>query len=226
MSDKECNMNDDVIEKLLNSKFGNLYNWKKPLLRKTVGPYLPEAFDKYDARRIMLIEKCRAFLTKISSADLAILFHSDFDDPEEKRSAWGEFLRLEINNLTRRRPNWIAGGFGHQDFKADFKYWGQMATYTLHEALILSVGVEPKHIGEETLGAFAKRTDQDKIHPAFQYLVKRREQFRRKFPIGYSGWLPISPKHLKAWFDEISLDVHKDFYAELERRCPKPKAKV
>ena len=43
-------MNDDVIEKLLNNKFGNLYNWKKPLLRKTVGPYLPEAFDKYDAR--------------------------------------------------------------------------------------------------------------------------------------------------------------------------------
>ena len=174
----------------------------------------------------MLIEECRAFLTKISSADLAILFHSDFDDPEEKRSAWDEFLRLEINNLTRRRPNWIAGGFGHQDFKADFKYWGQMATYTLHEALILSVGVEPKHIGEETLGAYAKRTDQDKIHPAFQYLVKRREQFRRKFPIGYSGWLPISPKHLKAWFDEISLDVHKDFYAELERRCSKPKAKA
>jgi len=48
-------------------------------------------------------------------------------------------------------PNWMLGGFGHPEYVADFEYWGQMAKFELHEALLLSVGIEPRHVEERDI---------------------------------------------------------------------------
>lgn len=225
MSDSH-NINKDVVENLLKEKFGKLYDWKMPVIRKTVGPYSPTVFTSFEARRIELIDACKKVLEKNEPPDLAGPFHPESDNLEMRVIAWENLLGPEITKLSRDTPGWVSGGFGHPDFEADFEYWGQMAEYKLDEALVLSVGVEPRHFGERSLEGMAKRVDQNRLYPALEYLAKRREQFRRKFPTGYSGWLPISPRDLKAWFDEISLDVHVDFYAQLKQRLSIPKAKV
>jgi len=213
--------NIDAIENLLKEKFGELYNWTMPVIRKTVGPFSPAVFAAFEARRIELIDACRNVLEENESPDLTDPIQPESDDLEIRTIGWENLLRSEITKLHRDTPGWVSGGFGHPDYEADFEYWGQMARYKLDEALVLSVGVEPRHFSEKSLNEIAKRVDQNRLYPSLEYLAKRREQFRRKFPTGYNGWLQISPKDLKAWFDEISLDVHVDFYAQLEERFPK-----
>ena len=105
MQDNRSN-NTDVIEKLLKEKFGNLFDWKLPVTLKTVGPYSPEVFISFDARRTELIDECRTVLEKITTPDLAILFHPKFDDPDGKRSAWDKLLRSEITELSEQGAVW------------------------------------------------------------------------------------------------------------------------
>jgi hypothetical protein len=211
--------NNQAIEKLLKAKFGRLYEWVKPDIQKTVGPYAPEVFDQFEARRLELIENCRVFLTEIAPTDLAILYHSASDDPHEKRQAWESFLELEINELTRQVPSWLAGGFGHPDYVADFDYWGKMENYTLHESLLLSVGVEPKHFDEKRLARYIKEVDQKSYYPAIEFLIMRHEIFLRKFSSSYYGLGRVPPEFLAEWFAEINLPVHPDFARVIQERA-------
>ncbi|MFK5980587.1 MAG: hypothetical protein QM488_17070 [Rhizobiaceae bacterium] len=217
--------NTDIIEKLLKDKLGQLYGWKMPVISKTVGPYSPEVFLSFEVRHTELIDECKGVLEKFTTPDLATLLHLEFDDQDETRLAWKNLLKSEITELSRHIPNWMLGGFGHSDFEADFEYWGKMAKFELDEALLLSVGIEPRHVGTRVLDAVSQKIDQDRLFPAMEYLAKRRVQFQRHFPDNYGDWYSIRPRNLKSWFDEVSLDVHVDFYAELERRFPKEKVK-
>lgn len=133
------------FQTLLQDKFGKLLDWKKPQIQKTVGPFHPEIFDKFDQRRLLIISECKRVLIAFSDTDVAILANKDLPDDHAKREIWNNLLHTEIRKLHRDVPAWLAAGFGHSSYEADFEYWGQMATYDLREALILSVGVEPKY---------------------------------------------------------------------------------
>ncbi|MFK5979541.1 MAG: hypothetical protein QM488_11705 [Rhizobiaceae bacterium] len=224
MDKDKIDVRGEFIERAMRKKFGDLLEWEKPTIQKTVGPFQPDEFDEFSKLLAETIAAFRAKLTEMSGDEK---IHIPDSVEEKKHSeAWGSFRSDEVVRLRRKRPHWVAGGFGHPDYVADFRYWGQMAEYELHEALLLSVGVEPRHFSEKTLDEISKKIDKDTLYFALEYLAKRREQFRRKFPVGYDKWFPISPRNLKAWFDEISLDVHADFYGELERRFPIKTAKV
>lgn len=223
MGKDKLDVRGEFIERAMRKKFGDLLEWETPTIQKTVGPFQPDEFDEFSNLLAETIATFRVKLTEMSGDEK--IYIPDSVEGKRHSEAWGGFQSDEVVRLRRKRPHWIAGGFGHPNYAADFQYWGQMEKYQLHEALVLSVGVEPKHFGEKTLDEISKKIDQNRLYPALEYLAKRREQFRRKFPTGYNGWLSISPRNLKAWFDEISLDVHVDFYAELERRFPKAKVK-
>lgn len=216
----------DAVEMILKEKFGKLHFWTMPIIRKTVGPYTPEVFSRFASRRTKLIEECKQVLDSSETAEMIEQVHSEDKDMELRALEWEEFLRPEINALIHQMPNWMSGGFGHPDYVADFEYWGQMAEFKLHEALLLSVGIEPRYVDERVIDSAAKKIGQNNLIPAIEYLAKRREQFRRHFPSGYNDWYAISPRALKSWFDEISLDVYPDFYAQLDRRFPNALTKV
>jgi hypothetical protein len=158
-----------------------------------------------------------------NSTVMVFFIGSDLIGGEGKEN---RYFGSEIRELERCSPSWVAGGFGNPEYFADFEYWGKMSKYTLDEALLLSVGIEPKHVDEARLDRTAREIDSGRLlYPAFEFLVRRRELFRRHFPTGFSGWLSISQYSLKSWIDEIELDVHAGFYKELEKMHPKIKPK-
>lgn len=202
----------------MDAKLGHHRTWQMPVIHETVGPYHPSAFSAYDTMRRRLVLECENKLATYTADQIAILIGQRRGEQGELVSEWKEFLSDEIATLQKGKPPWFAGGFGHPDFKADFEYWGQMEAYTLHEALLLSVGVEPKHIGEEVLKKAKKDSEQVRLLPQMQYLARRHEQFFRKFPsMGY-GPMSVSSAFLTEWFDEVGLAVHPEFSKSLNKR--------
>ncbi len=104
-------------------------------------------------------------------------------------------------------------------FEADFEYWGQMEAFDLHEALLLSVGLEPKHFTSEKLEASKKAMEKKALLEPIEFLVKRHEQFYRKFPSGSYGKRRVDPTFLYDWFTEVSMAVHPRFLQVLQSRA-------
>ena len=202
----------ELTERLLKRKFGSLFDWSNPGIVKTVGPCEPKVFEDFSASRDELLRVAAKRLSLSSKNDLLTLYADDAEEYPENLSDWDSYLRNEINALDRHEPRWFEGGFGHPDYAADFKYWGQMPHYSVVEALCLSVGVEPNHFGEKTLTGLQNERHTN-LYPALRYLVRRLDQFQRKFP-PYRCHDQISPRELFAWFDEISLDVHPEFTSQ------------
>ena len=218
MPETENGILEQAIEEILKRKFDSLLNWKKPNLGETIGPKNTEIFERFDERRQFLINECRVFLRELSRPDLQAVYSQTGKDKGEKASAWVEFLRDDILSLGRKTPKPMAGGFGHPALLADFAYWRQMEKYRLHEALMLSVGVEPKLIPDAEIYAAAKSAERKKLSPTFDFLVKRQELFVRKFPSGGYGFLSVSPYFLLTWFEEVEMDVHSQFVDILNKR--------
>lgn len=218
MNISKRNQLDERFQTLLGQKFGDLLAWKNPGVEKTVGPFTPEVFDTFEAQRDFLVDEVQTVLQSLSNADVALLLVENLDDPDGKRDSWSDFLANEIRVLNRRKPSWLAGGFGHPDYQADFDYWGKMEKFDLHEAMLLSVGVEPKHIGEKRLSEAKKVMEKEALVAPLEFLVRRHEQFIRKFPSGSFGTARVSPSSLINWFDEVSMEVHPEFMSVLRAR--------
>lgn len=120
--------------------------------------------------------------------------------------------------MINKMPHWLSGGFGHLEYEADFEFWGQMEAFELHEALLLSVGVEPRHFDNSKLDQSAKAMKTKSLLAPIEFLVRRREQFDRKYPSGGYGKLRASPQFLYDWFTDVSLAVHPLFLDVLRRR--------
>ncbi len=206
------------LRPLLEKKFGGLFAWEVPPIKQTVGPYQPEIFENFANKRDELLDAAHHALRGFVDVDISVLIDENLPDPENKRTAWKSFLRDDIQKLQHRKPSWFSGGFGHPDYEADFEYWGQMEDYTLHEALMLSVGVEPEHLSEDWLQSAKKEMKRTKLVPTIEFLIKRHEQFRRKYPHGPFGTSNASPRFIWDWIEEVRIDVHEGFRDALGRR--------
>jgi hypothetical protein len=94
-----------------------------------------------------------------------------------------------------------------------------MADYTLHEALLLSVGVEPELVPEH-LFQDQRRNGGVRNNQQLTFLKKRMAVLKGHFP--HSSWdgtsLRVSPSWLKDLIDRIDLDVDPEFMDHLTRR--------
>lgn len=207
-----------IRQTLLEAKFGDLLFWEKPTIERTIGPFNPSVFDHFENVRNNLVSQSERTLLSFSPEEVFLLTDVNLDDPQGKRTSWRGFLRDEIKKLQKQKPSWIAGGFGHPEYQADFDYWGKMEQFECHEALILSVGIEPKLFDENRLTDIVKRSKWETQIEPVDYLVKRREQFVRKFPVSDYGSLRVGPDFLFNWFTEIALDVHPSFLDALRFR--------
>jgi hypothetical protein len=212
---------DPVSQSLLASKLGDLLTWKPPDIAETVGPYDPSLFKFYDTQRGKIVEDCEAFLRDCSEEQLKALTDRTSDDPEGIRAEWRNFREIEIRKLTRMCPPWYAGGFGHSDHVADFDYWGKMSSFTLHEILCLSLGIEPDSFRPEKIADMTKKKDISDLWPPLQFLVRRNEQLTRRFN---PRWRVI-PKELLDWIEEMEFETHPELVRSLRQyHSGKPKS--
>jgi len=209
---------NQLVEGLLREKFGKWYDWTKPVLLHTIGPNDPTAYDQLDDRRNAEIASARKALIELSDDKLALL-SSPSSGLSDTLTAWFVgWLSNAILGLDKLEPPWPKLGFGHPEVAADFQYWGQFARYSLHETIMLSLGMEPTTFSEQLVKGTATLLDPSKTNPQFYYLGRRLRLIRGYFPTGYSGYASVSAQRLKRLVDEISLEIPDEFYRKLEAR--------
>lgn len=211
---------DELIELILNENFGENRNWQPPKLVRTVGPFTPNAFDEFYEELKNAIATMASSLNGKSKDELAILWSKKNNDTSLNHSAAGRNAYYRSKEFTKRKPSWLAGGFGHPDYVADFRYWGQMTSYSIDEVVALIVGVEPTHISTKRLDAWQASWQLDTSYPSIQYLIKQRKLIRNIFSENYAFGLSVDKEELKQRIDQIELDVDDRFYAELEKFYP------
>lgn len=212
---------ESQIKTLIERKFGDLLMWEKPLIRQTVGPFDTTNIDQFEVRRDGMVGEAERVLRRFGATVVNFLHDDDCEGDNERRDQWSACLRREINSLHKRTPIWMDAGFGHPDYQADFEYWGQMEQFDLHEALMLSVGVEPKHYSKQRLERAIKAMERERLIEPIEFLARRYEQFFRKFPSTSFGKLRVSPYFLFGWFNEVELSVHPEFMEALRKRVTK-----
>ena len=62
---------DPVRMRLLKSKLGRLFTWKRPEIEASIGPFKPEVWQRYDNDLQEMIEKCQGALAKYSDDQVA-----------------------------------------------------------------------------------------------------------------------------------------------------------
>ena len=207
-----------ILHTLMGNKLGPLQSWEMPAIADHVGPLDISPLERFDKKRRFLVDACAAKLQTFADDELVILSSGTKIDPDEVENDWHGWKREEINHLCSREPSWISVGFGHPACLADFDYWGLMDTFSLHETLMLSVGVEPKLYDESRLLKARERKNQDELHDTIQFLIRRREVFRRKWPSLYFNNSDVPSQKIKEWLDDIEIPTHPSYRKMLDRR--------
>lgn len=205
-----------LLEWCLKEKLGEFWDWEKPVLGHTVGPGDPNAFDTFESELKVVRTAISAQLADFSEQELVALKSQNSEADQELATQWQSSFRDELILLRKLLPSRATAGFGHPFFVADFVYWGQMEHLSLHEAVLLSMGIEPSRIQESRIYKLKKTGDE--LLPAYQYLLRRHDQFIRFYPRGVEGLAHATPRFLKSKFDELDLEVHPEFYFQLEKR--------
>lgn len=199
------------LSKFLSKKVGKLRDWTPPETVDSIGPFEPEVFKQFDIRRREVVDACQAKLAAYSNDQIDELVFSNPLDPNQVKREWERFMERETKEVSSSEPPWYAAGFGHPDYTADFAYWSQCKYFSHHEALFLSLGVEPKHFTEKQIDKMNERVNQGaNLWRPLHYMLRRREQIRRQFPHFGAGGQTF-PKDLFSWFALVNLDVHPDF---------------
>ena len=201
------------FESILRSKIGRYYDWDKPSVEKTIGPFDPTAFDQFERKRDTIIEACFSVLKDASFDELKAIRETSIRDETGVRDAWRKTFSDDIRNLSKIKPHWAGGGFGHPNYVADFDYWGRMPRFTQIEAVAISIGVEPKHLEIIATEDEALLTN---IAPALGFAKRRAEQFRRQFYL-WKSESTVDAKELLSWIISVDFDVHPKSFEVLQR---------
>ncbi len=193
-------------QQLLEAKLGKLLHWEPPNIVDTVGPFEPSVFEEFEARRRDLVAQCLERLHGYTDAQIDVLVAGERKQPDAIHGDWRSFLE---HRLSGRLLPWFAGGFGHPDHLADFDYWAKMPMFTVDEITCLTVGVEPEEFPKSALDNLG-RSEPDKLWPAEQFLVRRRELLRRQFDSQASGW-HVRPGDFLAWVEKVAFEAHPEF---------------
>ncbi|WP_085311453.1 hypothetical protein [Planktotalea arctica] len=226
MSDNSNGFREETIGKLVAAKLKKLATWEMPEIGHCIGPDERSEFEFFSKRLQLLKASLREHLAGLDDQDLAkLICAADTEQVSASIEAW-ETLELEsLRKLWKYTPPPIKAGFGHEQFRADFEHWGQTPSYSLNEAVTLSLGVEPDKIDDDEIDALL-REKRETLWPAYKFLLKRREQFTRFFHFGGFGYAHMTARELNAIFDKLGTDVHPEFKAQLDSRWPSEKSKL
>ncbi len=89
---------------------------------------------------------------------------------------------------------------------------------------MLSVGLDPKSYSHDHLNDMQKRKKKyEPLWSALQFLLDRREVFRRFYPVGPSGYMSMSFPTLKRALETYGVELDHEFMEALAVRCPDAK---
>lgn len=227
MTRDDQKIKSDLIDTILATSLRSILDWKKPIVPKTVGPYFPDAFDAFEEDRRKLMADCLATLVGTEEATLFRNFNSVGEATDIAFSNWQRTVSIAANRLRNSAPPWYAAGFGHPDHVANIDYWSKMEYFELHEAVWLSLGVEPIPKPTSTsMSTKSRQVAEPPRHPVMDYATERQTLFARHFRPTVHG-RRVYPLDLLSWVQEIGLEAHLPFqYALLEVQDRKLKLAV
>lgn len=208
----------EIVEQTRDKVLEPLLLWSRPTLVEAIGPNDLNAVVEFGAAIDDIKSRVHATLESVSDDDIAAL-HAVIED---RRNLAG-FAALkpiftEISSLVRKMPPTIASGFGAVSLRADFSYWRTMPELTLHEALMLSVGLEPTIFSERRLGELSNRKPQKSLWSALEYLLARRQVFRRFYPMGPAGYMSMTFPALERAIETFGIKLDREFRDALATR--------
>jgi len=207
MSDENIQLANNFISLVIRQKYGDLLDWKKPELEKTVGPYLPNKWDDFEAALHASIDNKTNLLKILGHKELVKRYKPTGSPNPSFFLLRKDLLDAANPNLDLTIPYIFAGGFGVKDMEADFGHWVRMGSWSLIEATAVSIGIEPKG---NLAGIDLFRTTGIEC---FEFYTKRRNLLRSKFfQFGDNTMLKPKPADVMHWMKGIKLEVPIKLY--------------
>lgn len=144
----------ELVDRIVARQLGDLLVWEPPTLKRGPGPFQPEVFSEFRARRDDLVKDLTNLLRLLPEGDLRGAYTLD---PSARSNPLGETcgrhpsMAKRIVKIRAEVPPWFAGGLNVAHKKADLGYWYSYASYSLPEATLLSVGLEPRSVNYSSL---------------------------------------------------------------------------
>lgn len=209
-----------IVQDALSREYSELWQWARPDLQEAIGPDDLDHVNRFEQELLVVKADAIDALLSLPDEELEAISSSNEDRFRIGLPSWQDHIGPTLRRLSRGIPPPIAYGFGHPDFATDFIYWAQMPNLSFHEALMVSVGVEPASLTFDDLSVLqTKRIEKNiPLFAAQEFLLKRRELVTRFFGTSYRGNPTQQTRRVKAWFDEIELEIHPDFRAALDHR--------
>lgn len=209
-----------IVQNTLSREYPELWEWVRPDLKEAIGPNDLDHVDGFEQELLSAKADAVDALLSLPGEVLEAVSSPNDDRFRIDLPSWQEHIGPTLRRLSRGIPPPIAYGFGHPEFATDFTYWAQMPSLTFHEALLVSVGANPDTMPLDDLRDLQSKGKRKRL-PLFtaqEFLLKRYELFARYFGVSYRGNPTQLTRRVKAWFDEIELEIHPDFRAVLVRR--------
>lgn len=143
----EQSKREAFIRSVINAALGPLADWKRPEQPSGVGHAFPEVFDRFDKEVIQLRADIQSRLSLWSDPELEAI------NPESEAPALNPLfdlsgslgrLAIAIVRLKQSIPQDFVGGWVHSKVRMEATYWAPFQTYTLEQAILLSIGRDPR----------------------------------------------------------------------------------
>ena len=154
---------DRIIDRIVAAALGDLFQWRRPIAKPSVGPSFPEVIDAFEVDLEKLITDIRSLLW---GHDVDRL-ERDFQDSTAPalnllfdRNGLYSDIAERLHDLKRSRPPDFIGGWAIAEREIDLPYWRGAASYTLSEAVLLCVGRDPRYTSFDGVTTMYGRSDQ------------------------------------------------------------------
>lgn len=225
MNDQERIAKTRKIETIIRKQMGDFYDWEKPEIVRTIGPFFPNAFDHLAESHKSVKQRLFKNLDTFSLDDLNDRF--DGKGNSKVKPTLGtydkfQFVEKDVNGIYASEPVWFSGGFGHPDYLADVEYWSKFLMFESDELLLLSLGLNPAKVKIVDLYNLGKYCDDD-AWVVLHFIIDRGKLFDRQF-----NKQNISPKQFLEYVDFVDFPVEQAFLDALRKihQPKKPKAKI
>jgi len=200
---------DALIEVLVARNLDELSRWKRPAVSEGAGPYHPEIFDEFEASLLAVTQEIRKRLSRVDLEALRSEYDVPFEsfrNPLTRTNGVDYRVAKALKALKERRPPWFAGGLNVEDQRADMAYWGTFASFSLIEATLLSIGIDPRGVHYDSL--FERYGFDPRADEILYDLEDRYTQIARGLNLDEEHPGQVDAELFLSWVREREVPVH------------------
>ncbi len=135
------------IKKVIQSALGPVGTWRRPASLESVGLSFPEVYDRFEAAVAKLCRDIERQLSLCSNEELLNIrpeSEAPSLNPLFDKEGWLGTLAIRLARLKHDIPQDFLGGWVHGGVAIEPTYWSAFQTYTLEQAILLSIGRDPR----------------------------------------------------------------------------------